>query len=202
MYCCYVRTFLCPATVCWGDVDTPRPFSCPHTRSCDEVERHWNSHGVHYSWRSLYSVWNWPWPVFLVLVFSSGCMGQHGALDVVFCRLFCNLADHSYSTGYVGPGECKYTHLLMFVLYSPPVSDCSPAPGWFALWVFHIRFMARRPILQSPCTCHAVTRAPGFYGLHWKCWLKRVGWFVQHYRHLCVCVRNTLEKFSPLSPLG
>ncbi len=46
----------------------------------------------------------------LVLVFSSGCMGQHGALDVVFCRLFCNLAKYSYSTGYVGPGECKYTH--------------------------------------------------------------------------------------------
>lgn len=47
---------------------------------------------------------------FSLLVFSFGCMGQHGALDVVFCCLFCDLANYSYSTRYVGPGECKYTH--------------------------------------------------------------------------------------------
>lgn len=48
--------------------------------------------------------------LFLVTVFSSGCMGQHGALDAVFHRLFRYLANHPYSTGYDGPGESRDTH--------------------------------------------------------------------------------------------
>lgn len=67
----------------------------------------------------------------LVLVFSSGCMGQHGALDVVFCRLFCNLANHSYCTWYVGPGECKHTHTPVHVCaFSLTSCICLPPGAW------------------------------------------------------------------------
>lgn len=138
----------------------------------------------------------------LVLVFSSGCMGQHGALDVVFCRLFCNLANHSYSTGYVGPGECKHTHtcsclcFLTHLLYLSAarrldnlLSGCSVSNLWPAVPFRSVP----APATQSPKP-QAFTAYPGN--------VDSSGWAgLCIITDICVCVwlRNTPERFFALS---
>lgn len=139
----------------------------------------------------------------LVLVFSSGCMGQHGALDVVFCRLFCNLAKHSYSTGYVGPGECKYTHtcpclcFLTHLLYltaarrlNDLLSGCSVSDLWPAV---PFRSLPA-PATQSP-EPQAFTAYPG--SVNSSGW---AGLCIATDIFVCVWMRNTPERFFALSP--